>query len=240
MSEKNKKTLGMMQPYFFPYLGYWQLMNLVDEYIIYDDVNFIKRGWIHRNRIKMNQGAVQFSISIRKVSQNKKINELYLNMNDDSRDKLLLTFQCAYSKAPYYEEVAALLKDILYCGKENLAAFLAYANRKTAEYMGITTKILSATEMGLDHRHHGQDRILDVCKDRGIERYIIAIGGKELYDQESFSKINCELKFLRMDEDIHYPQGKGTFLPSLSILDVLVYNSQEEVKDLLARYRLED
>ena len=231
--------LGMMQPYFYPYLGYWQLMNAVDEYIIYDDVNFIKGGWINRNRIKINGSDAILGLPLKKASQNKLINELELAMTDTDKEKLIMKVKAAYGKAPYADEVLELFKDTIYCGRTNLAEFLAYSNRKIAEYMGIKTPIFSATEMKLDHTDKGWQRIIDICHDRGISTYINSIGGKELYDKNTFMEAGIELQFLRMDSDIVYPQGKGDFIPSLSILDVLMYNSKEEVQKLLTRYTIE-
>lgn len=231
--------LGMMQPYFFPYLGYWQLMNMADEYIIYDDVNFIKNGWIHRNRIKINGQPAFFNLAIKKASQNKHINELELNMDDAKREQLIAKLQFNYAKAPYFKETMALFKEIIYCDKNNLAEFLANSNRKVAAYMGITTPIYTNTELEMEHELTGADRIIDICHKRGIDTYINAIGGTELYSKEEFAKEGITLGFLRMDSDITYPQGKGEFLPGLSIIDVLMYNSKEEVAELLKRYTIE-
>lgn len=231
--------LGMMQPYYFPYLGYWQLMNMVDEYIIYDDVNYIKGGWINRNRIKQNNQPAYFNLGVRKASQNRKINEHEVNMPDANKEKLLRTFETNYRKAPYYEQTMALLRKTLDCDKTNLAEYLAYCNRAVAEHMGIKTKIYSATELQLGHETHAQDRVIEICKLRGMDGYVNAIGGKELYSVEDFAAQGIELQFLRMNDDIIYPQGKGDFIPSLSILDVLMYNSPDEVQELLNRYTLE-
>ena len=231
--------LGMMQPYFYPYLGYWQLMNMADEYIIYDDVNYIKGGWINRNRIKVNGADALFGISVRKASQNKKINELEVNLQQDDIDKLVSKVTHSYGKAPFFHDVLDLFEDTMNCDKKNLAEFLAYSNRKIAEYMGITTRILSATEINLDHTNSAQQRIIDICQQRNVSTYVNAIGGKELYNPQDFKDAGIELKFLRMDDDIVYPQGKGDFIPYLSILDVLMFNSKEEVQELLQRYTLE-
>lgn len=231
--------LGMMQPYFYPYLGYWQLMNMVDEYIIYDDVNYIKRGWINRNRIKINGEASYFGISVRKASIFKKINELEVFFDDGARELLIRKVENAYGKAPYKKEVLDLLKDTLYYDRMNLAEYLAYTNRQIASYLGIKTKIYSATELGLEHTSRGQERIIDICHERGCDEYVNAIGGKELYDRNIFEKAGIDLYFLRMDPDIVYPQGKGEFIPGLSILDVLMYNDQQEVQGLMKRFTLE-
>ena len=231
--------IGMMQPYFFPYLGYWQLMNAVDEYIIYDDVNYIKGGWINRNRIKQNGEAAWFGISIKKASQNKCINELDIALTGNERDVLIKKFSIAYAKAPYVKSVLELLDDTLSYNHTNLAGFLAHSNRSVARYLGIETRIYSATELRLDHTHHAQQRIIDICKNRGCQEYINAIGGKELYDKNSFMENGLSLSFLKMDPDIVYSQGKGDFIPSLSILDVLSYNDFDSTRELLTKYSIE-
>ena len=231
--------LGMMQPYFYPYLGYWQLMSYVDEYIIYDDVNYIKGGWINRNRIKINDEPAYFGISVKKASQNRKINEHEIFMSDSDKERLLMKVRMAYGKAPYFKDVYELFKDTVYCEKTNLAEYLKYLNIKTAEYMGITTKIYSATELSFDHTNRAQARIIDICRLRGASEYINAIGGKELYDKQLFSENGIKLSFLKMDTGIVYPQGKGRFIPSLSILDVLMFNSKKEIQALLNRYSID-
>lgn len=237
--ETNIMKLGMMQPYFYPYLGYWQLMNCVDEYIIYDDVNYIKNGWINRNRIKVNGAPAYVGISVKKASQNRKINEHVISMSDSDKESLLTKVKMAYGKAPYFKDVYDLFKDTVYCEKTNLAEYLMYSNLKIADFIGITTKIYSATELGLDHTNKAQERIIDICRLRGASEYINAIGGEELYDKQSFNEAGIKLNFLKMDADIVYPQGKGQFIPSLSILDVLMYNSNEETLALLNRYSIE-
>ena len=231
--------LGMMQPYFFPYLGYWQLMNAVDEYIIYDDVNYIKGGWINRNRIKINGEPAFLGFSVRNASQNRIINELDVLLTEKDRDALIRKVSNAYAKAPFKADVLDLLADTLQCGTVNLAEFLAYSNRKTADYLGIRTPIYSATKLRLDHTHTAQQRIMDICLARGCSGYINAIGGKELYDKEAFAQQGLSLAFLKMDPDIAYPQGKGEFIPGLSILDVMMYNDRDEFHPLLSRYSLE-
>ncbi|MBQ6383729.1 MAG: WbqC family protein [Clostridia bacterium] len=231
--------LGMMQPYFFPYLGYWQLMNLSDEYIIYDDVNYIKGGWINRNRIKINGEPALFGLSIHKASQNRLINEHTISMSKEDKTNLIHKIEFAYKKAPYYSDVMSLFTEIMWFEDDNLAGFLANCNRKTADYLGIKTPIYSATEMQLDHAHRAQQRIIDICHERGCDEYTNAIGGKELYDKNTFEQNGIKLSFLHMDSNIVYPQGDGEFLPDLSILDVLMYNSLDEIKELLGRYTLE-
>lgn len=117
--------IGIMQPYFIPYLGYWQLMNVVDQYVIYDDVNFIKGGRINRNKILINNVGQNVNLLLHKASPNKLINEITL-IDDEkkSRKKMMRTFEMAYHKAPYWDEIKILLDGILDYSDLNLAYFL--------------------------------------------------------------------------------------------------------------------
>ena len=214
-------------------------MNMADMFILYDDVNFIKGGWIHRNRIKISQQPAYFNLKIRKASQNKLINELEISMTDDDYKTLLAKIRNTYAKAPYKDEVLALLEDIFSCGETNLAKFLAYLLRKTNEYIGIETPVYSATEMKLDHTHRGQQRIIDICHALECDTYINLIGGQGLYGKEDFAHEGITLGFIKMNDDLVYPQGKGDFISHLSIVDVLMYNNQEEIQKLLTCYTIE-
>lgn len=228
-----------MQPYFFPYLGYWQLLNLVDEFILYDDVTFIKQGWITRNQIKSAGAAIYFGMHVRNLSSNRRICDHELIRDDRSDRKLLRKLETAYHRAPFYEETSGLFCRCLDCCETNLAAFLHHCISETAAYLGIGTRILSAAEQHFPHETKRQDRVLELCSIQKADYYYNAIGGKTLYDSAVFAAAGCPIRFIRMDESIQYPQGKGPFIPNLSILDVLMYNSLAEVSELMAKYSLE-
>ncbi|MCD8189816.1 MAG: WbqC family protein [Clostridiales bacterium] len=236
---ENHLSLGIMQPYFFPYLGYWQLMNAVDTYVLYDDVAYIKRGWINRNQIKANGQAQRFGISVQGASQNKKINELEVFLPEKELTRSLKTLESAYHKAPCFDQVFPLVRSVLENEEKNLARFLEYENRAVASYLGIQTPILSSSRLEKDASLKAQDKVLDICQRLGATEYINAIGGKELYSREDFAERGIDLRFLRMDGDISYDQGKGDFLPNLSIIDVMMYNPVEEIRAYLERYTLE-
>lgn len=227
---------GIMQPYFFPYLGYWQLMNEVDTYVIFDDVAFIRGGWIKRNQIKINGQVHRIGISVKKASQNKRINELYLVA--DESEKLLRTLEVAYRKAPYYDSAMKVLEKSLCCGRENLAEYLSYSIRNVAEYLEMDTNFILSSKVEKDESLRAQDRVLDICKRVGTDTYINAIGGRELYNVKTFAENGIRLEFLEMNPDITYPQGQGEFIPGLSIIDVMMYNTVEEIKKLLKQFTL--
>ncbi len=229
--------LGIMQPYFIPYIGYWQLLNAVDQYVVYDDVNFMKGGWINRNRI-LTQGNPQYiNIQMQGASSFKFINEVQVNTSDIWRKKLLNTIRMSYGKAPEYEQVFPVLEDIINCKEENLAKFLMQSIKKICAYLDITTQIYLSSEMEQDRALSGQARIIDICKRLKATVYYNAIGGKELYSREEFLKHEIKLYFLNT-QTISYPQFQEEFEANLSILDVLMFNSKSDVQIMLNQFTL--
>lgn len=230
--------LGIMQPYFFPYIGYWQLMNLVDKYIIYDDVNYIKGGWINRNRICVNKEAVYFNLYLKDSSPNKKINEIIIDKGINNK-KNLKRISMAYKSAPYFMETYALMERLLNSKEENLAKFNGNIIKEIADYLSMNTEILYSSEIEKNGQLKGQEKLLDICKKLGASDYYNAIGGKELYDRESFSAEGIELHFLKT-KDIKYKQFSKEFIPNLSIIDVLMFNGKSKTKELLEAYEIEE
>ena len=229
--------IGIMQPYFLPYIGYWQLLNAVDKYIIYDDVNYINRGWINRNRILLNSKDKMITLSLKEVSQNKLIKEIELLNNEKEREKLLKTISQSYKKAPFYDEVYPLIEEILNFKEINLGKFLENSIKKIIEYLEINTTILISSEIEKDNMLKGKNKILDICKNLGASEYYNAIGGQELYSYEEFNKEGIKLKFLKSG-NIEYKQFKNEFIPNLSIIDIMMFNSKEKIKEFLNNYTL--
>ena len=227
-------TLGIMQPYFMPYIGYWQLMAAVDTYVIYDDVNYIKKGWINRNNILVNNDKQMFTIALNGASQNKLINEITIA---DDFTKLRKTIHMAYHKAPYYNDVMALLDKIFSYQSSNLADFIANSIELVCQYLDIQTKIIMSSDIEKDNSLKGQDKILEICKLLNADTYYNAIGGQELYDKSVFEKENIKLCFLKSDIP-EYSQYKNAFVPGLSIIDVLMFNNPIQVKQMLTNYTL--
>lgn len=226
--------LGIMQPYFMPYLGYWQLINEVDEYVIYDDVNYIKKGWINRNNILVNGEKKLFTISLHEASQNKKINEIDIV---DDFVKISKTITMAYSKAPYYNEVSKLLESIFLFPDKNLALFIANSIRLVCKYLNIKTKLIISSDLNKDNLLKGQDKILQICERLHAQTYINAIGGIDLYDRKIFKEHNIELRFLK-PSIIEYNQFENEFVGGLSMIDVLMFNEPKKIKQMLSKYEL--
>lgn len=230
--------LGIMQPYFFPYIGYWQLMNAVDTYVIYDDVTFIKNGWINRNRILINGEARYFNLPITGASSFVLIKDVKVNPDRKQMEKLLKTIELSYKKSCCYQEIMPLMEDILCCGKEYMAELLEYQIRKVAEFLDMKTKILlSSKDVNKDSELHAQDKVLDICRNLGAAEYYNAVGGQELYDKEEFAKRGIKLSFLST-QNVQYKQLKNEFVPYLSIVDVLMFCGKEKTKEYLCAYDL--
>jgi hypothetical protein len=227
-------TIAIMQPYFFPYIGYWQLINAVDTFVIYDDVNFIKKGYINRNSILVGGKSQKFTLELIGASQNKLINEIAVGNNSK---KLLKTIEMSYKKAPYFESVFPLIESILNNEEKNLAKYLGYSLKKISNYLKIDTNIIYSSDIEKDNSLKAQDKILDICDILQADKYINAIGGQELYNKDDFKSKDIELNFLDTDL-IEYKQLKNEFVPYLSIIDIMMFNSKDEIKKMLVRYEL--
>jgi len=229
--------LGIMQPYFFPYIGYWQLMKAVDKYVIYDDVNFIKGGWINRNKILINGEGKLINLLMQNASQNKLINEVEVQGNPVYNKKLLKTLEICYKKAPYYDDVFPVIENIITLDEKNLARYLEFSIRRVSEYLSIDTELIVSSTITKNNDLRGQDKVVEICKVLGADEYINAIGGQALYSPEDFAAQGIKLKFLKTGE-IRYQQFKNEFVPNLSIIDVMMFNSLEEISELMDDYEL--
>ncbi len=229
--------LGIMQPYFLPYIGYWQLIAAVDKYVIYDDVNYIKGGWINRNRILVDGNVKYFNVHLLKASAYKKINEI--SVNNDSRiiKKSLRIIDAAYKNAPYYRIVRTIIEDILQCGEDNLAKYLGKSIKIICEYLGITTELIYSSSLNKNCELKGKDKVISICKILGATEYYNAIGGQKLYSYTFFDKNKIKLIFLKTNEII-YQQFGNDFQSNLSIIDVLMFNSRNRICDMLQEFSL--
>ena len=231
------KKLAIMQPYFLPYIGYFQLMAAVDKFVVFDDVNYINRGWVNRNRLLLNGVAHTFTVPLRGASQNRLICEIELADAQGWREKLLRTIRQAYRKAPCYAQVSALLESLINYPSLRLDEFLLNSLREIVRYLSLETEIVSTSRIYENAHLKGQERILDICRQEGAYIYINPIGGVDLYDRSSFAKHGLLLYFLR-SRPVSYAQGKGEHVAGLSIMDVLMFNEPAAVRRLLTEIDL--
>lgn len=226
-----------MQPYFMPYIGYWQLMNLVDQYVIYDDVNFIKGGWINRNRILVNGAPKYFNVPMLGSSSNVLINEVRVDHNAAVIRKSLRSIEGAYKKAPYFDIVNPMLEEILWCGEDNIAKYIEHSFRVICKYLDIRTELIVSSDLDKDTTLKGQDKVIAICRLLGATEYYNAIGGRELYSYDAFRERGLQLKFVET-KNIVYQQFDNTFQPNLSIIDMMMFNSRDKIREYLEAYTL--
>ena len=229
--------LAIMQPYIFPYIGYFQLIKAVDKFVLYDDVNFINRGWINRNRILVNGQDSMFTIPLKDASQNKLINEIDVNWDNNWKGKFLKTIEQAYKKAPFYENILPIIEKTIDVEEVQFSKIIENNVRLICEYLDIKTEIVSSSTIYQNTNKKAQERILDICLQEKANHYINPIGGSELYDKEDFAKENMQMNFIK-SLPVEYKQFKNDFVPWLSIIDVLVFNSKEEINKFLDNYEL--
>lgn len=230
-------NLAIMQPYFLPYIGYWQLLYAADVFLIYDDVNYIKSGWINRNRLLENGKSAYFNVLVSAASPNKLINEIERIHDYRVEEKLLRRIMACYKKASHFQETYPLINSIITDSEKNLAKYLENSIRCIADYLDIETPIKVSSTIAKDRSLKGQEKIIDICNNLGADVYYNAIGGQTLYDKERFKREGIELSFIET-EKIEYAQYGNEFVPSLSILDVLMFNGKEKTKQYLDMYRL--
>lgn len=228
--------LGIMQPYFFPYIGYWQLINAVDKYVVYDDVTYIKGGWISRNNILLNNSKHMLTLPLVSPSSFKKINEIDITKEIKMKEKVIKTIKTAYLKAPYYKDIIPFIER-LFDSNTNIATLNYNAILEINNYLEITTEVLLSSAIEKDNSLKGQDKVLHINKVLGADIYINAIGGKKLYSKDKFEEKNIKLFFLQTG-DIKYKQYNDEFISDLSIIDVLMFNDKKKIQDFLNNYTL--
>src|SRR3990167_1351073 len=226
------KSIAIMQPYFFPYIGYFQLLKAVDFFIIYDDVNYINKGYINRNSILVNMQAHKITLALLGASQNKLINEIEIG---DNASKILKTIELAYKNAPFFSEVFPILNNIFMNKEKNLAKFIGNSLRVIASSLGLHTNILYSSEIEKNNTLSAQYKIIEICKKLGISIYINAIGGQQLYDPTAFKNQNIDLFFIKSKPQ-QYKQFKNTFVPDLSMIDIMMFNEKPYILNMLEQY----
>lgn len=210
-----------MQPYFVPYIGYFQLMAAVDRFVLFDDVSFINRGWINRNRILAGGREHLMTVPLRGASQNQLIKQIALSDDVSWRGKLLKTIEQSYRKAPFYAETMPLVKDILSCPETMLAPWLRFSLTVLHGWLELPCQIVASSAHYENKDYKGAQRILDICRQEQASVYVNAPGGRDLYAPADFAALGVQLRFLkpRLEE---YEQGAAAFMPGLSIIDVLM------------------
>jgi hypothetical protein len=231
--------LAIMQPYLFPYLGYFQLITAVDKFVIYDDVAFIKQGWVNRNQILLQGKAHLFSVPLQNASSNRTIRETIISTLEYPRwkEKFLRMITLAYSKAPYYDSSRSLIMDVVNCNPNSIADLALLSIQAVCNELGIKTAIEPSSSIYENKNLQSQPRVIDICLREKATLYINPIGGQDLYSSDAFAAHGINLRFLQSRLPA-YNQFRNEFVPALSIIDILMFNSRQEINILLHQFDL--
>jgi hypothetical protein len=225
-----------MQPYFFPYLGYWQLIHAVDKFIVYDNIQYTKKGWINRNYFLRSGEKVLFSIPLKKDSDF--LNVVDRKISDDfNKEKLLNQLREAYKNAPFFNQIFPIICDIVRNKQDNLFDFIFNSIKKICEILNIKTELVVSSHLQIDHALKSEEKVITLCKYEKADVYINAIGGQTLYDSKTFNDAKIELQFIEM-KPLSYPQKSTEFVPYLSIIDVLMNVGIEGIQEHLNSFQL--
>jgi hypothetical protein len=232
------KKIAIMQPYFFPYIGYFQLINSVDEFIIYDNIQYTKKGWINRNRILCNGSDKLITLPLKKDSDFKDVFERKLSDTwIDDRNKILNLIKTSYRKAPFFNDVFEIVQKCLLYDNQNLFNFIFNSIKIINEYLEIKTKMILSSSVNIDHSLKSKHKVIAICKEMNATTYINAIGGVDLYDKDEFLENKIFLNFIKSNS-LNYKQFDNEFIPWLSIIDVMMFNSKNRVMELINSYSI--
>jgi hypothetical protein len=213
--------LAVMQPYFFPYLGYWQLIAAADRFVIFDDVNFIVRGWINRNRILINGEPRYITVPIHHASQNCRICDTELEPASPWRARLVRMVDAAYRSAPHFAEVFPVVQKLLVHDVGGVSEYLQNQLQTLARFMGLRTEFVTSSRHYGNQCLSGQERILDICRREGATTYVNLPGGESLYQSHLFAASGIDLRFIASAGE-PYAQRGPSFVPNLSVIDALM------------------
>ena len=210
-------NIAIMQPYFFPYLGYFQLLSNCDEFILLTEVNYIKRGWIHRNRIKMHERETRFGLNISEASQNKKINEHQIHSGKEEAKRKVFN---AYKNSKNFDQWFPTISNAIMHPCDSLSDYLANSLFKTSLLLDIDTKIIKDSDIEYDRTKRGSNLILEICRSRRASTYINLPGGKDIYNSQDFLAEGIELCFMKEYNPANYKHLDPNF-SCLSVVDKL-------------------
>ncbi len=228
-----------MQPYFFPYLGYFQLVQAVDDFVFYDDVMFIKKGWINRNRILLQGREFLFTIPLEKQSQNKTIRDSHVAWGADFPDKFLAQLESAYKKSPQYGQVMPLIHQLFSEQPHSMADLAGKSIQLVWQYLGLEKRFHYSSKLPNGQADGRAERLIHLTKNLGSSQYINALNGQSLYEKDFFAAEGVELAFIKPELKPYAQANASEFVAGLSMLDVLMWNEVDDIRTMLTQYSLE-
>jgi hypothetical protein len=231
------RVVAVMQPYLFPYLGYFQLVAASDVFVFYDDVDFIKRGWINRNKILINDSPHTFTVPCHNASQNETINDVVIH-EGWRKDKLMKKIRMTYSNAPFFDDAFSIVERVI-SSSENLISRLAERSvRQVSDYLGLEVDFHRSSDLDVDSSMGRADRLIALTKHLGASTYVNMEGGTELYEKSYFSDQGVDLYFLTPHLPKYSQYTGDSFHPGLSIIDVMMNVEPSDIQAMLDEHEL--
>lgn len=218
------KKIAIIQSSYIPWKGYFDLINSVDECVIYDDVQYTRRDWRNRNQIKTKNGLLWLSIPIQhKGNYHQKIDEI-LVLDNSWCDKHWDSIRHAYSNAPFF----SLYKDRLESAFKMLKTYTKlseinfYLIKLIVELLGIKTEFTFSKKYGFSDLKK-TERLVAICKEAKATSYLSGPSASSYIDPLQFSHANIKLEYISYDNYLPYPQIYGSFVPAVTVLDLLFH-----------------
>jgi WbqC-like protein family len=229
-------SLAIMQPYFFPYIGYFQLLKRVDKFVVYDNIEYTKKGWINRNRILENGKDAYITLPLKKDSDYLHVRGRYLSdIWKKERIKMLNRIYQSYKRAPCFSLVYPVVEKCILFEDDNLFNFIFHSVATVNAFLQINTPLIIASGIPIDHGLKSEKKVIAICKAMNASEYINPSGGYELYSKENFNVYGIKLQFLQPAE-IEYKQFGNEFVSALSVIDVMMFNSVDVIAGYLESY----
>jgi hypothetical protein len=237
LKKASSMIASIMQPYLLPYIGYFQLVACSDMFVAHDDVQYIKGGWINRNRILLNGRPDWITLPVAAAAHSLSIRERRYEQPEHHVPRMLRRVEAAYRAAPFFDVAFPFLQDALSLDESNVAAFNLSVLKCLTARVGIRTPIVVSSSLGVGKELRGQDRVIAICRRVGATRYVNPLGGTSLYDTRCFADAGIALNFLKSTVS-PYQQFRQTPVPFLSIVDVLMFNDETAISRMLTEFEL--
>lgn len=233
------KTVAVMQPYLFPYLGYFQLIRESDVFVFYDDVDFITRGWINRNKILINDEEDIFTIPCSNASQNEKIEDVLIS-NHWRPDKIIKKIRLTYANADQFDAALPIVETVVKEHGDQISVLAENSVLQVAEYLNLDVDFYRSSDLPVDQSLGRAERLIELTKHFGASNYVNMEGGQNLYEKPNFANQGVALHFLSasLPEYEQYTAEDDTFYPGLSIIDVMMNVEKRQIIDMVSEYNL--
>ena len=234
------RTIAVMQPYLFPYLGYFQLIAAADVFVLGDDLQYVRSGWVNRNRILQSDQARLVTFPLKKDRFQLQINQRQLcDYFSEEAERLIHLIAEAYAEAPYFAQVMPLIERLIRFPQQNVALYAEHAIREICTFLQIETPIMRSSDLILGHPADKQERVTRIAHTFEADTFMTPQGGSVIYDRDRFARNGLKVRFFRMDA-VDYPQFGAPFVANLSIIDVLMFNCVEQVQQRLTQFQLDN